>query len=150
MIDRVVATAIFATLISGCAATGVCDQAAGELSLENQEFEQAYEDLKACEHDPDVSSDTLGTLAILIGWAEIGGYPANRPEHIYELLLRAAKLGNQDALLEMETFYARGVEEMRVNQDWDVSRCFGKLAGTATDEDSDFSVPVEYCLSLGD
>ena len=134
-----------------CASTAECHLTDDDFEIESQEeIERWYEQYKDCENDPNVSSDILHSLALLIGWAEIDGYPANRPEHIYDLVYRAANLGNREALIGLARIYEIGFEEAGVNPDKSVSQCLDDLVDTVPEVDSDFSIPVARCLALGE
>ena len=138
-------------LLTGCASTVECHLTDDDFEVSSQEeIEQWYEQYKGCENDPNVSSDILFSLALLIGWAEIDGYPANRPVHIYDLVYRAAKLGNREALIGLADFYDIGFKEAGIDPNNEVSLCLDGLADIAPVGDADFSLPVSRCLVLAD
>jgi len=138
-------------LAPGCATTAECHLTDDDFEIASQEeIEQWYEQYKGCENDPNVSSDILISLAQLIGWAEIDGYPANRPEHLYDLIYRAAKMGNREALNDLARFYEIGVAELSITRNNEIFGCLNNLANIALEEDSDFSVRVDNCLLLAD
>jgi len=145
-------SALFAFfLLCGCASTTECHLTDDEFEVSSQEeFEQWYAQYKRCERSPDVSSDVLFGLALAIGWAEIDGYPANRPEHIYDLIYRAAKMGNQEALIDLARFFEIGFDEAGISANYEIFRCLDDLAEIAPEGDSDFSIPVGQCLAAAD
>ena len=117
-------------------------------SEEDVEFSEIFERLRSCESDPSASSDVLLFLALMIGWAELDGdYPA-RDKQVYGLVYRAAKLGNEDALLEMPGLYTAVFEDPDLDRYPAIDWCFRELASRAPEEDTDFSGPVDSCLSL--
>ena len=140
---------VFAFLVTACASTSECHLTDDDFAVSSQEeMEQWYNRFKRCENSPDVSSDVLLGLAMAIGWAEIDGYPANRPEHLYDLVYRAATLGNGDALNDLARFYEIGVAELGIPRNNEIFRCLDNLAHIALEEDSDFTVRVDNCLLL--
>jgi len=115
---------------------------------ESIEFSEAFERFRSCESDPAASSDVLLFLALMIGWAELDGDYPGRDKQVYGLVYRAAKLGNEDALLEMPGLYTAVFEDPELERRPAIDRCFRELANRAPEEDTDFSEPVDRCLSL--
>ena len=151
MIQRFFCIVLAVNLLPGCASTAECHLTDDDFEVSSQEeIEQWYEQYKGCENDPNVSSDVLFSLALLIGWAEIDGYPANRPDHVYDLVYRAPKLGNREALIDLAYFYDIGFKEVGIYPDKDVSLCLDGLADIVPVGDADFSIPVSRCLVLAD
>lgn len=151
MIQKFLTIIFVLYLAPGCAAAAECHLTDDDFEIASQEeIEQWYEQYKGCENDPNVSSDILYSLALLIGWAEIDGYPANRPGHIYDLVFRAAKLGNREALIDLADFYNIGFKEAGIDPNKEVSLCLDGLADIAPVGDADFSIPISRCLVLAD
>ncbi len=117
---------------------------------ESVEFSELFERLRSCESDPAASSDVLYFLALMIGWAELDGDYPGRDKQVYGLVYRAAKLGNENALLELAGVYRSGTEELGIEKNQATSGCIDRLAGRAPEEDTDFSGHLKRCLSLSE
>ena len=149
---RIVVSAILLTaFLTAHSYANECEMSGEEFDFaENTEVLDAYDRLRSCEKDQAASSDVLFFIALMIGYAELDGDYPGRDRHVYNLIYRAAELGNEDALLALADFHLDGSETLGIEENQAINDCIQELAGRAPEEDTDFSEPVMSCLSLSE
>lgn len=113
------------------ASAGDCLEHAGARYLNAGEFDSAYRSLKACENTAKVSSTTLVNLAMLYGSQDYGDLPEDEALiKVWELLHRAAILGNRDAISSVAQLYADGEPKIGIRPSPEKEACIRRLAAS--------------------
>lgn len=87
-----------------------CEQVKGGEFMIQGKYDQAFENLKSCEGDRDVTGLTLGQLAVLYGDHGYGNFNSlvERWQKIYDLYLASAMKGNEDAISSLASMLENG------------------------------------------
>lgn len=102
--------------------------------MENGSYDAAFEALRDCEWDQSASGLTLGQLAFLYNQLGYGEFkePEARARKVYQLFIRSAKLGNEDAILALISEFKNGDSLLQVAPDVNVEQCLRLVMNTAT------------------
>ena len=138
-------------LLSSCTSLA-CDESLVTKAIQDGDPQLGFELLKECESHESVSPDALVLLAFFYQDDEFNGEGDRRDRLLraWNLVERAALMGNEDAIDTLATMYSVGDEELGFGPDEEIADCLLKSADSHEDEVSPevhASGTVRACLT---
>ena len=126
-----------------------CDQINGNIAAKRGDISLAFSMLRFCEHNKDISGETLHMLAaVYMNFAPAQAQfntDKKLAKKVYDLLYRASIKGYEDALIDLASFYESGEPLLGILPSESIGNCLHKVA----DSRSDISTgAVNSCLGF--